>query len=416
MKAERTNERVLGKLVRNPWAYRLLRPFLDAATLREDNEAFKIWMRFLLDITGRAYSRKEPVVWMSAFTPVEIAYGLGAVPFMPEITSAVVAHLGRSRQAIAESRTHLSGDLCSFYRCALGLALGGYLPRPDLIISSSQLCEGSNKFFNYLSGMYGCPHLFLDPPYDRDQGARDYIVGQLRVLLQEASRFLGLHAAPRDFVKVLSLSSRARELMVRINRLRRSSPAPFPGSEALSYLAGMNFYAPGSLWGVKFFQAICRRVEARAAEGRGYLPRESSRLLWLHHIRPYYPNDIFEMLGQGGAAVAFEEANYVYWPEPDPWSPLESLADKIVSNVWSGPLERRAEAVEKMVEDYHIDGVIHFSHWGCRQSCGGAGVIGDRLKKRGVPYIVLYGDGADPDNYSPGQTRIRLQAMLEMQR
>jgi len=58
--------------------------------------------------------------------------------------------------------------------------------------------------------------------------------------------------------------------------------------------------------------------------------------------------------------------------------------------------------------------VIHFSHWGCRQSSGGAGVIGDVLKRKGIPYLILPGDGADPDNYSPGQTRTRLEAFLEM--
>lgn len=98
----------------------------------------------------------------------------------------------------------------------------------------------------------------------------------------------------------------------------------------------------------------------------------------------------------------------------DPARPLESLAEKILSNIWTGPLERRIEAVENMVKDYHIDEVVHFSHWGCRQSCGGASVIGDRLKQKGIPYMILYGDGADPDNYSPAQTRTRLQAMMEM--
>ena len=176
----------------------------------------------------------------------------------------------------------------------------------------------------------------------------------------------------------------------------------------------MSFYSLGSRWGVDFFKSLYHHLQDRIAKGQGYLPREKFRLLWLHHIRPYYKNEIFEILEERGAAVSFEEANYLYWPTLDFSHPWEALAAKILSNVWAGPLERRIAAIWKMVKEYRIDGVIHFSHWGCRQSCGGAGVIGDWLKERGIPYIVLPGDGADADNYSPGQTRTRLEALVEM--
>ncbi|MBW2059375.1 MAG: 2-hydroxyacyl-CoA dehydratase, partial [Deltaproteobacteria bacterium] len=63
---------------------------------------------------------------------------------------------------------------------------------------------------------------------------------------------------------------------------------------------------------------------------------------------------------------------------------------------------------------YEVDGVIHFSHWGCRQSCGGASVLADVLKDQGIPCLILHGDGGDPSNYSPEQTRTRLEAFVEM--
>ena len=68
----------------------------------------------------------------------------------------------------------------------------------------------------------------------------------------------------------------------------------------------------------------------------------------------------------------------------------------------------------KALQGYKIDGVIHFSHWGCRQSCGGEYVIRDLMRKRGVPMLILNGDGADSRNYSGEQTKLRLDAFLEM--
>jgi hypothetical protein len=242
------------------------------------------------------------------------------------------------------------------------------------------------------------------------------MMGQLKALTERSGDILGRPVNENDLSQALFLSNQARASMARINQLRRATPSPFPGSEGLSYLAGMGLYAVGSWWGVLFYRTLLRQIREKVFLKEGYLPEEKIRLLWLHHIRPYYKNNIFTTLAEHRAAVCFEEVNYLYWPPLDPAQPWESLANKILSNVWAGPLERRIKAIGEMVANYRIDGVIHFSHWGCRQSCGGAGVICDWLKDKGIPSIVLPGDGADPDNYSPGQTKTRLEALVEMLR
>jgi benzoyl-CoA reductase/2-hydroxyglutaryl-CoA dehydratase subunit BcrC/BadD/HgdB len=415
MKDRNKQTKLFKAIVRSPVTYRLLRPLLDLLTVRDDNKAFKIWIRFLLDITGRTYAHKQPVIWMSAFSPVEIAYASSAVPYMPEITASLVAYFNQSRHAIADDdTTQMSSNLCSFYRCALGLVLEGYLPAPDLIISSSHLCDGSNKFFHHLSRLYGVPHLMLDPPYHNGHESRRYMIEQLKAVTEQTGDSLGRAITKKDLSRAVYPSNQARESIAKINQLRQTVPSPFSGSEALSYLAGMGFYALGSWRGVLFYKTLLDSIRHKVSRNEGYLPKERFRLLWLHHIRPYYTNDIFQSLAERQAALSFEEVNYLYWPPLDAAKPWESLANKILSNVWGGPLERRIEAIGQMVAAYRIDGVIHFSHWGCRQSCGGAGVICDWLKDKGIPSIILPGDGADPDNYSPGQTRTRLEALLEM--
>ncbi len=406
--------RLLSWTVRSPWTYRVLLPLIEAANLKEQTYAFKIWVRYLLWMMRQGCSRKRKVIWMSAFTPVELAYAMDAVPILPEIVAALVSYLGRAPTFLALGDSHLSTDVCSFYRCALGLVLEDLLPPPDVIVSCSYLCDGANKFFSYLSKKYGCPHLLLDPAYGNGQGAVAYVRGQLHHLLEDMGSVLGQRVNLERLREVVRLSNKARTNAERVNKARMARPAPFPGSEGLSYVAGMGFCSPGSAWGVRFFESLAVDLNNRTKVKHGYLPQERHRILWLHHIRPYYRNDIFEFLSSRGVAVCFEEANYLYYPPLDPDNPLDSLVKKVLSNVWRGPLERRIQAVLAMVRDYKADAVIHFSHWGCRQSCGGAAVIGEVLKQRGIPYMVLYGDGADPDNNFPGQTRTRLQAFAEM--
>ena len=88
--------------------------------------------------------------------------------------------------------------------------------------------------------------------------------------------------------------------------------------------------------------------------------------------------------------------------------------EKVISNPGGGQLERRSNLALELVGNYSINGVIHFSHWGCRQSCGGEYVIRDLMRKKGVPMLILSGDGVDSCNYSGEQTKLRLDAFLEM--
>lgn len=396
-----------------PLTYLVMRPFLDLLNLKE-NPAFRIWVQFLLHIMRQAYAHKRPVIWMNSFVPSEMVYGMGAIPFFPELMASLTSYMDWSSRPIAKADICISTDLCSFYRCALGLAREGFLPRPDLVLSSSHLCDGANKLFHYFSQTYHCPHLMLDPPYHEGSFRYQYMKEQIKETVEEACHLLNLPFNRERFSFTLNLSNQAREYMMRINGLRRSIPSPFPGSEGLSYLAGMNFYSMGSPWTTPFYQSLYHLIQNRVSKQKGYLPKERYRLLWLHHVRPYYQNEIFPILNKREAAVSFEESNYLYWPPLDPLNPWESLTNKILSNVWAGPIERRLKAIGEMIENYSIDGVIHFSHWGCRQSCGGAAVIGEWLKEKSVPYLILPGDCADPNNYSQGQTRTRLEAFLEM--
>lgn len=405
--------RFLRWVIHFPSTYRILGPVMDLLNVKE-KKAYKIWLRFLLHTLQKAYAHKRPVVWINSFLPTELVYGLDATPIFPEILSALVTYLGWSVRPIAKADTRVSTDLCSFYRCALGLALENFLPRPDLILSSSQLCDGANKFFNYLSRIYQCPHLLLDPPYHNHSSAHRYMEEQLQEVMGKTSRWLHLPLRKERFSEVLHRSNQARQWIAKINELRRAIPSPFPGSEGLSYLSGMTFHSMGSPWAIRFFQLLHREIEKEVMDRKGYISEERHRWLWLHHVRPYYRNEIFNILSSRKVAISFEEANYLYWPPLDPSEPWKSLARKILSNVWAGPLERRIKAIEEIITNYSIDGVIHFSHWGCRQSCGEAAMIGDWLKQKGVPYLILSGDCTDPNNYSPGQTRTRLEAFVEM--
>jgi benzoyl-CoA reductase/2-hydroxyglutaryl-CoA dehydratase subunit BcrC/BadD/HgdB len=374
-----------------------------------------IWLEMTAGQLRAARRGRGPVVWGNAFFPFELLYGVGVTPCRPETMAALAARIGLGQGAISRAECgNYSGDTCSFYRCALGLDMAGLLPPPDFVVASSYLCDGATKAFYNFSRKYGCDYYLLDVPYHETPGAVAYLAGQLEELAEKIAARQGRPLDKDRLAEAIRLSNEAREYMVKINELRKIRPCPLAGGDAISYVLDMQFFGPGSRLGARFFRTLYEEMKARVEKGEGAVHEEKLRLLWLHYIKPYYPNDIFSFLGGQGASVVFGEANHVYWGPLDPARPFESLAGRMLANPNGGPLERRADLALEFVDAYHIDGVIHFSHWGCRQSCGGEYVIRDMMRRKGVPLLVLDGDGADSRNYSKEQTRLRLEAFLEM--
>ena len=140
---------------------------------------------------------------------------------------------------------------------------------------------------------------------------------------------------------------------------------------------------------------------------------KTKRILWLH-LKPYYKNNIFEILENNNCRVVFEEISQVYWPELDGEKPFESLALKMLSHPLNGSVENRMAAILEMVRSYRIDGVILFAHWGCRHSNGSARIIKDTLRNNNVSTLILDGDCLDKNNSSEGQILTRIQGFMEI--
>ena len=415
LKTALTGPGVTTEFLRHPLAYELMAGLGKRIYTHKGKRAQGIWLDAISRQMKAGLKQRGLVVWGNAFFPFELFYGLGVTPIHPETIAAIAALLGLSREAISCAECGgYSPDICSFYRCAIGLDMQDLLPRPDVVVSASYLCDGAVKSFNNISAYYGCEHYLLDVPYHDTASARRYLAGQLKELALIIAEKQGQPFRQDKLAEALALSNRAREYLLKVNELRKVSPCPLSAEDATSYMLDMQFFGPGSQAGVEFFKAMYDELLAKVAVGQGAVVKERFRLLWLHYIRPYYPNEIIGYLEANGASVCFNEANHVYWEPLDPENPFESLAAKVLAIPNGGPLERRAGLALKLADEYKVDGVINFSQWGCRQSSGGAYVIRDLMRKRDIPMLILDGDATDSRNYSREQTRLRLEAFLEM--
>ncbi|HHV62571.1 MAG TPA: 2-hydroxyacyl-CoA dehydratase [Firmicutes bacterium] len=437
----RLPEGIFRRVGTSPVTYEIMRRGLAARRLvglsRHSLEAASLLAEFGLGQVGRAFGRgsvsglgrRRPVVWTSAFAPTELIYALDLVPFSPEIASAAIASIDLSGRMLNIAEEHwYARDSCSFHRCAMGAALQGYLPRPDALIATSHLCDGAPKLFDNLAQTFGAGFYLLDTPWMASGGdAVTYYAGQLEALAYALARRFNRRVDMKRLARAIEFSNEARYYAIKVNELKRLKPCPVLGAEVLNFVAAL-------FWGFgtrevariyrRLYEEVLARVEVRAkahakiraktraGENRG--APEKYRLLWLH-LKPFYPNGLWRKIElELGARIVFDEFSHIYWDEMDPGRPFESLARKALSHFGYGQIERRIDAVLQAVEEYSIDGVIHFSHWGCRQATGGVWAIKEALKARGIPMLVLDGDCVDGRNYSEGQLMTRIEGFIEM--
>ncbi|HBT47632.1 MAG TPA: hypothetical protein DEA73_07135 [Peptococcaceae bacterium] len=402
------------RALHSPLVIKLVRQILSAQKRAFPWEASHLLALKAIDQAADAFLGRGPVVWHNVFFPTELLYGLGVVPFAPEAAAAAAVGLGLVDEAFRAADGRWFGtDGCSFHRLALGCEVAGYFPRPQAVVCTSHLCDIAPQSLALTAARHDIPFHLLDVPQRAGPEETRYVARQLKEMFFSLAEGLRKEPDTERLAEALRRSNEAREGLLRVSRLRREPPAVIRGDEAHGFLYIM-LTSFGSPWAAVVYDKWYEELKRRREQGRWAVPREKIRLLWLH-LRPYYANDIFKILEhEGGAVVVFEEMNHVYWDELDPRHPFLSLARKVLSHHGLGPLEGRLGAVKGMVEDFGVQGVVHFAHWGCRQSTAGAALIQQALREQGIAFLNLDGDCVDRQKYAPGAVRTRLEGFLEL--
>ena len=372
---------------------------------------------FAFNETGRAYVGKAPVVWSSAFFPVELAWGLGLCPFSPEVAAAYIATLGFGEETMSMGeQAGYSRDICSFHRCIAGAASAGNLPRPAALLASTHLCDGAPLLFQNLAALYGAPLLALDIPYNSSPEAVRYVAGQLEQLWLSLADVTGQRPDRDKLAEAVRCSERFRAQMQRVNELRCRVPSPVSGNDMLGFIY-LFFVGQGSREAAEIAAGLAKEIERRVAglgrSGQTGTQTEKYRLLWMH-LKPYYNNELMKFVEQDGGVLAMEEFSHVYWTPLDPEQPFLSLARKTMSHFAFKPVTERIRVMAELARKYRVDGIVHFSHHGCRTASGGALMIKEALRDEGWPVLVLEGDCIDGRSEACGGMLTRMQAFLEI--
>ena len=344
---------------------------------------------------------------VSIFTPCEILHAAGIHPMLAEAMSSYInGTKAESGFLEAAQGAGLPETFCSYHRVLLGAIVSDVIPKPQFIFNTSMVCDANSLTFRKAAEHWQIPQFFLDVPYEQDEDAVGYVAGQLRDFMAFMKEVTGISVEEEKLKEHVAMSGRSMEALARAQKLKKGKYLSNDLTDEM-----YEVFANHVLLGTPETERFALQLEKDLSEAQ---PTKGLRILWMHVI-PYYQEDLRAMYNFGDRCQIIAcDMNYDEFCETDPEKPYESMARRLVYDVFNGPAERRIRKSLEMARELEADGVVYFCHWGCKQTLASAQVTRKTMEEAGYPTLILDGDGCDAANTSNGQMLTRMEAFLEM--
>ena len=367
----------------------------------------------------------KPVAWVTSGAPVELLRVFDFYTIYPENHGALCGaqRLGPEYCGIAEDHGYHQ-DLCSYARIDLGHAFSGKtpvgkLPRPDLLFASNNICQTVLYWYRVLAHHWKIPLLLFDTPYnfkDIRRGDIHYMVGQLKEMIPVLEKVSGNKFKEETFSEVIHSAKDASLTWGKILETMQHRPAPMTIFDAFVHLAPI-VSLRGLPVALQYYEMLLAELKERIDQGIGAIRDERKRLMWDNIAIWYKVRDFSNLFAEKG--MNFVTATYTNaWAETsahmDVEKPFESMARTYAQVILNNNLNHRLELMERLIRDYHVDGLVIHSARSCKPYSVGQydikRILTDRLE---IPSVVIEADITDFRAFSEEQTRTRLEAFFE---
>ncbi|MBU2053898.1 MAG: 2-hydroxyacyl-CoA dehydratase family protein [Proteobacteria bacterium] len=389
---------------------------IEASIRRSEGQASPR-KRYTLEVARlgrRLYSGEGKMAWCGIVAPFDLLSAMGVTSCFVEFVGAMLASTGMAREFIeAADHSGYSSDACSYHRSVMGAAIKDTMPVPDILVGTTNPCSGGLAVIENLSRHFSRPMFVLHVPQDESGGNVSYLADQIRRLARFVTDHTGLPLDRERLRRAIENTNRVHAIGSEVYRLAQHVPSPATSKDLSNFGIVMALFL-GNDASVEVAEAYRDAFQNRIAEGKGGVPGEKIRLLWIQN-RIQFRHPLEKMLEeQYGAAIVIDELNDFNWDPIDPDEPFEGLARRSISIPFNGTIERRVEVLRDLARRYKVHGAVNPCNWGCRQGTGARGLIEAGLREIGVPVLNLEVDCVDDRKFTEGQMRTRLEAFLEM--
>lgn len=351
-----------------------------------------------------------PVVGIfCTYTPIELIHAAGAV---------AVGLCGTSDEPIHHAEKHLPKNLCPLIKSSYGFAVSEQCPYfyfADLIVGETT-CDGKKKMYELLDELKPTHVMHLPQGQDKSNAYR-YWRDELIVLKELLERKFNVKITDEILREEIKERNLERKVLLDFYELGKLNPSPVSGHEVNELMESMSFQ----------FDRKSKRefIEERTKELKKKYENElkgtkSNRPRILITGCPVggVRDKILKTIEDSGAdIVAFENCSGVREKMNlvnEKIDPIDALAEKYLNVSCSvmTPNPRRFEALDEMIDEYEIDGVIEV----VLQACHTFNIEAHNVKrfvqeKKEKPYLYIETDYSKLD---VGQINTRINAFLEI--
>ncbi len=346
------------------------------------------------------YENKRPLAWLEWCVSTDLLYAFDAQPMCSEGLVAILLLLNPEYNLqlidIGEA-AGVPSEYCSASKNAVGAALGGQLPTPDCIVTSSHPCDSIVSSYQSLEYLSRVPTFRLDTPYWDDARSVDFYAQEMKDLVA----FL-----EKNFNKKLDYD-RLREVIDDVNKTNNYmmevcemyANVPCPGS-IFSTVFGWVARILGQ--GTPLVTECSRRLHQvtrkRVENGLGTIKNEKIRVIWLDVPIAYYPI-VTWMEETFGAVIVTDIVTFLKTPDIDTSTNEsmlrglgESYMNLAMARQFHGPIELFMRDLTHVCETFSGDCFIFAGHQGCKHIWASTKILADYLKEIEMPLLLLSTD------------------------
>jgi benzoyl-CoA reductase subunit C len=346
---------------------------------------------------------KKIVGYTCSYTPEEIIYAAGALPF----------RLFGTDEGIHRADVHLQSYCCSLVRGILEEGLSGRLDFLDGAVFP-HTCDSIQRLSD-IWRLNVTPQFHIDlvlPVKLNTTSARQYLIDILGKFKKDLERALSVKITDAALSDAIKTYNQIRALMLQLYTLRAQRPEILSGRDFHSIIKA------AMIMDRQLFQKTLAQIIAQIQKAPGSKTNSSAKKLVLTGSICSHP-DIYDIIEKAGGVVVWDDlctgSRYFEGILDEKAPPLEAIAqrylDRAICPAKHVGLRDRGESLVRMVRKHQADGVVFLLLKFCDPHAFDYPYIKEMLDAENIPCMLLDMEEQLP---SGGQLQTRFETFIQI--
>ncbi|MGI6711386.1 MAG: double-cubane-cluster-containing anaerobic reductase [Bacillota bacterium] len=370
-------------------------------TIREDN---------MITLMEAKEKGTKVVGLYCTYGPQELALAAGAIP---------VGLCGTREEPIAAAETDLPRNLCPLIKSSYGYAVTDKCPffhLSDVVIGETT-CDGKKKMFEIMQKIKPV-HVMNLPQNQNDPSSLKLMYTEIKHLKNYLEKYLEVAITDQALEEAIRSVNEERQALQDLFDLNRAKPSIISGLDLLKVSWQIGFMANREKR-ISLLNELVKELRELANKGSHVGSQSTPRILLTGTPVGLGSEKIITLVEEsGGLVVTMENCGgyktvglRVSENSDDKLMALAERYLRIPCSIMS-PNHSRIELLERMIDDFKIDGVIDLTWQACHtyniESYSVAALVKKKLE---LPFLHLETDYSNSDMET---LRVRINAFLEM--